>query len=130
SAEVGANWLTAAVSPSTLIDGVSMPWVQRIIWGNHVARGADVLAEQRPAWALVIVWGDGFDDDDNIVWGNNDDDDNIVWGNGEDDGDNIGGGNNLVGPQSEDDEKNTDGGIADEDKTEGGNTAERADGPS
>jgi len=90
SAEVGANWLTAAVSPSTLIDGVSMPWVQRIIWGNHVARGADVLAEQRPAWALVIVWGDGFDDDDNIVWGNNDDDDNIVWGNGEDDGDNIG----------------------------------------
>ena len=121
SAEVGANWLTAAVSPSTLIDGVSMPWVQRIIWGNHVARGADVLAEQRPAWALVIVWGDGFDDDDNIVWGNNDDDDNIVWGNGEDDGDNIVWGNNLVWAQGEDDDDNVVWGNDDDDNIVWGN---------
>ena len=60
-------------------------------------RGRNLLAEQRPAWALAIVWGEGLDDFDNIVWGNNFGvDDNIVWGNAFDAGDNIVWGNNIV----------------------------------
>ena len=69
-----------------------------MVWGNHIAHGIGIIDEQRPSWALNIVWGDGLEDDDNIVWGNDDDnivwgnrsdDDNIVWGNLFDDDDNI-----------------------------------------
>ncbi len=66
-----------------------------MVWGNHIARGTGIISEQRPSWALNIVWGEGLEDDDNIVWGNNDDD-NIVWGNLFDDDDNIVWGNNVV----------------------------------
>jgi len=96
SAAMGANWLTAAVSPSTTIAGQAMPWVQRVAWGNYLAYGTGMVAEQRPSWSLDIVWGNNLDDDDNIVWGNAlDDDDNIVWGNSLDEDDNIVWGNSL-----------------------------------
>jgi serine protease AprX len=95
AAEVGSRWLTASVTPVTTIAGQSYTWSQRMIWGNHIARGTGVIDEQRPAWALDIVWGEGLEDDDNIVWGNSLDD-NIVWGNAFDLDDNIVWGNNLV----------------------------------
>jgi serine protease AprX len=82
AAPVGSNWLVASVAPSSTIGDQTYVWAQRMIWGNHIARGAGVVEEQRPAWALQIVWGEGLEDDDNIVWGNIlDIDDNIVWGN-------------------------------------------------
>jgi serine protease AprX len=93
TAPAGANWLTSAVAPSTLINGESMPWVQQMIWANHLARGTDLLARQRSAWASDTVWGNSFDSGDNIVWGNSLDD-NIVWGNSLS-GDNIVWGNSL-----------------------------------
>jgi serine protease AprX len=118
SAAVGAAWLTASVTPSTLIGGQSYVWAQRMIWGNHIARGAGIITEQRPAWALDIVWGDGLEDDDNIVWGNLDDD-NIVWGNFDDD--NIVWGNNLVWGNSLDDDDNIVWGNFDDDNIVWGN---------
>jgi serine protease AprX len=98
SALIGSPWLTSHVIRSTIIGQTTYPWAQRIVWGNHIARGLDILSEQRPAWAAHIVWGEGLgDDDDNIVWGNNfSDDDNIVWGNSYDDDDNIVWGNDIV----------------------------------
>lgn len=96
AAPLGSAWLTASVTPSSTIGGQTYVWAQRMIWGNHIARGTGVIDEQRPAWALNIVWGDGLEDDDNIVWGNLNDDDNIVWGNALDLDDNIVWGNNLV----------------------------------
>ncbi len=92
AADVGAAWLTSSVTPSSTIGGQTYIWSQRMIWGNRIARGAGVIDEQRPSWALDIVWGEGLDD--NIVWGNADD--NIVWGNALDLDDNIVWGNNLV----------------------------------
>jgi serine protease AprX len=86
---VGEKWLTTAFEPTSVIGGQSYLWAQRMVWGNHIARGTGVIDEQRPSWALNIVWGDGLEDDDNIVWGNSSDDDNIVWGNALDDDDNI-----------------------------------------
>jgi serine protease AprX len=97
SASVGSLWLTSHVIRSTFIGQTAYPWAQRIVWGNHIARGVDILSEQRPAWAAAIVWGEGLGDDDNIVWGNNfSDDDNIVWGNRYDDDDNIVWGDDIV----------------------------------
>jgi serine protease AprX len=100
SAPLGANWLRTAVTPSTTIGGETYAWAQLMIWGNHVARGSGVIDEQRPAWALGVVWGEGLTDDDNIVWGNNDD--NIVWGNSFDDDDNIVWGNDIVWADNDD----------------------------
>jgi len=85
---LGQKWLTASVTPRTIIGGEMYVWAQRMVWGNHIAHGIGIIDEQRPSWALNIVWGDGLEDDDNIVWGNSDDD-NIVWGNLFDDDDNI-----------------------------------------
>jgi serine protease AprX len=106
SAPVGAHWLTASVPTSTHIARRSMPWVQRLIWGNSLAIGNGLVAERRPAWALNIVWGNGPSGgnivwgnslpDDNIVWGNTVGDDNIVWGNSLGD-DNIVWGNSIDG---------------------------------
>jgi serine protease AprX len=101
----GEKWLTALVTPSTIIGGQTYLWAQRMVWGNHIARGTGVIDEQRPSWALNTVWGDGLEDDDNIVWGNNDDD-NIVWGNLFDDDDNIVWGNNVVWGNTQDDDDN------------------------
>jgi serine protease AprX len=106
AATLGSEWLTANVTPSSTIGGQTYVWAQRMIWGNHIARGTGVITEQRPAWALDIVWGDGLEDDDNIVWGNLNDDDNIVWGNALDLDDNIVWGNNLVWANSQDDDDN------------------------
>jgi serine protease AprX len=106
AAAVGTEWLTANITPSSTIGGRTYVWAQRMIWGNHIARGTGVITEQRPAWALDIVWGDGLEDDDNIVWGNLADDDNIVWGNALDVDDNIVWGNNLVWGNSQDDDDN------------------------
>ena len=105
AASVGSEWLTASVTPSSTIGGQTYMWAQRMIWGNHIARGTGVITEQRPAWALDIVWGDGLEDDDNIVWGNLNDD-NIVWGNALDLDDNIVWGNNLVWANNQDDDDN------------------------
>ncbi len=100
---VGAKWLTAHVTPTTTIGGQQYAWAQRMVWGNHIARGTGIIDEQRPSWALKTVWGEGLEDDDNIVWGNNDDD-NIVWGNLLDEDDNIVWGNNVVWGNSQDDD--------------------------
>ena len=85
---LGQKWLVTSLTPSTTIGGEVYAWVRGMVWGNHIASGPGIIDEQRLAWALNIVWGDGFGDDDNIVWGNLDDD-NIVWGNLFDDDDNI-----------------------------------------
>jgi len=85
---IGQKWLMASVTPSTAIGGEVYAWAQSMVWGNYLAHGAGIIDEQRPSWALNIVWGEGLGDDDNIVWGNLDDD-NIVWGNAFDSGDNI-----------------------------------------
>jgi hypothetical protein len=97
-APMGSPWLSTSIAPSTVIGNHSYAWSQSIIYGNRRLAGATLLNEQRPAWALNIVWGEGLgDEDDNIVWGNNfGDDDNIVWGNAFDDDDNIVWGNNIV----------------------------------
>ncbi len=88
-APLGSTWLSSAIEPSTTIGGTSYVWSQSIIWGDRRVAGQRLLREQRPAWSLNIVWGEGLGhEDDNIVWGNRfGDDDNIVWGNrfGEDD---------------------------------------------
>jgi serine protease AprX len=119
---VGQEWLTANVTPSSIIGGQPYVWAQRMIWGNHVARGTGVIDEQRPAWALSIVWGDGVEDDDNIVWGNLNDDDNIVWGNFFDsDDDNIVWGNNLVWANSLETDDNIVWGNFDDDNIVWGN---------
>jgi hypothetical protein len=103
-APIGSKWLKPgypAIYPSTEIAGTEYEWNQSILWGGRTLSGADLMLEQRPAWAANIVWGEGLGtEDDNIVWGNNfGDDDNIVWGNnivwGSDD-DNIVWGNNIV----------------------------------
>jgi serine protease AprX len=96
TASIGQGWLTTNVTPSSTLGGQTYVWSQRMVWGNHIARGTGVISEQRPAWALNIVWGDGLENDDNIVWGNLNDDDNIVWGNALDTDDNIVWGNNIV----------------------------------
>jgi serine protease AprX len=121
SAPTGSNWLLASVTPSTFIGGQSYAWSQRMVWGNHVARGADLIREQRPAWALAIVWGDGLEDDDNIVWGNYADDDNIVWGNALDQDDNIVWGFNVVWANSQEDDDNIVWGNIDDDNIVWGN---------
>jgi serine protease AprX len=97
TARVGQHWLSSSIVPTSVLGGTSYTWSQEVIWGNHIAHGTGILTEQRPAWALAIVWGDGLDLDDNIVWGNSYDDlDNIVWGNTFDEGDNIVWGNSIV----------------------------------
>ena len=70
AAPLGARWLTTSVTPSSIIGGQTYLWSQRMIWGNHIARGTGIIDEQRPSWGLNIVWGEGLEDDDNIVWGN------------------------------------------------------------
>jgi len=97
-APLGSPWLSSSVTPSTVIGSQSYAWSQSMIWGNRRVAGKNLLAEQRPAWGLGIVWGEGLgSEDDNIVWGNLfGDDDNIVWGNSFDDDDNIVWGNNIV----------------------------------
>ena len=88
----GEGWLTANVTPSTTIGGQVYTWSQRMVWGNHIARGTGVITSSGRPRSIIqamaqdddnIVWGNSSgDDDDNIVWGNSfDDDDNIVWGN-------------------------------------------------
>jgi len=123
SAPAGTPWLSAAVPHSTTIDGHAWPWVQRLLWGNYPLSGADLLDDQRSAFALNAVWGNSLvgdldnivsgnsfendqGEDDNIVWGNSleDDLDNIVWGNSlEDELDNIVWGNSFGDDQGEDD---------------------------
>jgi serine protease AprX len=105
AAPLGSGWLMSSFSPSTVIGDIAYQWSQSIIWGNRRVIGATLLSEQRPAWALEIVWGEGLgDEDDNIVWGNLfDDDDNIVWGNFFDEDDNIVWGNNIVWGSDDDD---------------------------
>jgi hypothetical protein len=107
-APVGTPWLSTALTPSTTIGARSYKWSQSIIWGARRVAGKTLMAEQRPAWALNIVWGEGLgNEDDNIVWGNNfGDDDNIVWGNAFDDDDNIVWGNNIVWGDSLNDDDN------------------------
>jgi serine protease AprX len=97
-APLGSPWLSTSLTPTTTIAGQAYTWSQSIIWGARRVAGDSLLSEQRPGWALNIVWGEGLgDEDDNIVWGNNfGDDDNIVWGNAFDTGDNIVWGNNIV----------------------------------
>ena len=124
-ASIGQRWLnTNPFIPSTQIGDKTYAWTQSILWGNHRASGANLMAEQRKAWAAAtawglgfydddnIVWGNDFDLDDNIVWGNNlvwaaADDDNIVWGNLDDDnivwGNNVVWGNGLIGMSLDDD---------------------------
>jgi serine protease AprX len=100
---VGKRWLnTNYLNPNTVVGDKAYAWTQAIIWGNHIVSGATLLAEQRPAWELSTVWGAGFYNDDNIVWGNGLNDDNIVWGNNFDLGDNIVWGNNIVWGASDD----------------------------
>ena len=100
-APIGSTWLKPGyptIDPSTEIAGTEYTWNQSILWGGRTLSGADLMLEQRPAWAANIVWGEGLGtEDDNIVWGNNfADDDNIVWGNALDTDDNIVWGNNIV----------------------------------
>jgi serine protease AprX len=120
---VGGSWLSTTLTPSTTITGHSYSWAQSILWGNRRVAGAKLLAEQRPAWALNIVWGEGMgSEDDNIVWGNNfGDDDNIVWGNSLDVGDNIVWGNNFVWGSSLDDDNIVWGNLFDDDNIVWGN---------
>jgi serine protease AprX len=120
TAPLGSGWLTASIIPTSTIGGVDYTWSQRMIWGNHIARGSGVIDEQRPGWALNIVWGEGLEDDDNIVWGNLDDD-NIVWGNALDQDDNIVWGNNLVWGNSQEDDDNIVWGNLDDDNIVWGN---------
>ena len=101
---MGAPWLSSSLTPSTVIANKSYTWSQSIIWGARRVKGAKLMSEQRPAFALNIVWGEGLGtEDDNIVWGNNfGDDDNIVWGNSFDLDDNIVWGNNIIWDNDDD----------------------------
>jgi serine protease AprX len=72
---VGTPWLSRSVTPSTKINGQTLAWSQRILWGHHVL-GGGVMLVNVPAFNINpthIVWGA----DDHIVWGA---DDHIVWG--------------------------------------------------
>jgi serine protease AprX len=99
STPVDTAWLTASVPPSTDIARVSMPWVQRIVWGNTIAVGEGLVGDNQPAWALNIVWGNSLPDNvvwgNNIVWGNTEGGENVVWGDTLS-ADNIVWGNNVV----------------------------------
>ena len=106
-AALGQKWLSGFLIPYSYINYEVIPWQQRIMWGNHIARGTGIIDEQRPAWALNVVWGEALEGDDNIVWGNLfGGDDNVVWGNNFDLGDNIVWGNNVVWGNSFDDGDN------------------------
>jgi hypothetical protein len=107
SKAIGQRWLAASVTPFSWVGLELLPWSRTLLWGNHRAHGALLMSEQRPAWALNVVWGEALEDGDNIVWGNNfGDDDNIVWGNSFDEDDNIVWGNNVVWGNSFDDGDN------------------------
>jgi subtilisin family serine protease len=73
---VGSWWLTAGVSPSTVIDGHSYAWSQSIIWRNRIASGP-VLFTNRLAWSETVIWG--TDGDDTVIWGTTDYD-TVIWG--------------------------------------------------
>jgi serine protease AprX len=83
---VSSSWLTSNVTPSTTIDGQTLPWAESIVWNGAASFGPVVYIHQA-AWAENIVWGSA---DDNIVWGSAED--NIVWGSS----DNIVWGSNVV----------------------------------
>jgi serine protease AprX len=123
-APVGTSWLSTTLTPSTTIGNKSYAWSQSIIWGARRVVGEKLMTEQRPAWGLNIIWGEGLgDEDDNIVWGNNfGDDDNIVWGNAFDGDDNIVWGNNIVWGDSLSDDDNIVWGNVDDDNIVWGNT--------
>jgi serine protease AprX len=123
-APIGTPWLSTTLTPATIIGNRSYAWSQSIIWGARRVVGEKLMTEQRPAWGLNIIWGEGLgDEDDNIVWGNNfGDDDNIVWGNSFDDDDNIVWGNNLVwGASLGDDDNIVWGNLLDDDNIVWGN---------
>jgi serine protease AprX len=102
-ASVGSKWISQSIAPTTHIGDRNYTWAQAVLWGNRKVYGVNLMTEQRPAWALSVVWGEGLGlEDDNIVWGNFFNDDNIVWGNLFDDGDNIVWGNNVVWANNDD----------------------------
>ena len=87
SARPGTTWIRRRITAAnTDANGRSIPWGQRIIYGDrfmrpryaqvHLLRWNDDVVWAYDALADNIVWGNS--DDDNIVWGNGK---NIVWGN-------------------------------------------------
>jgi serine protease AprX len=78
----GQWWMTSSVTPSTTIEGDTLPWSTEVVWNNHVVWGDTVFYKQS-AWANHVVWGDtafGWStpttEGQHVVWG-----DTAVWAN-------------------------------------------------
>ena len=80
---VGSWWLGSGVTPSTTIDGATLPWSQKVIYGDKVI-GGNVVYSNNIIWGTNIIWGSThsgswganvFVLDDNIIWGSD-----IIWG--------------------------------------------------
>ena len=80
NATLGWNWVTAAFSKTTTVDGQVISWNDNVVWGTNVLYGGS-LDTKMNAWASDnVVWGTN----DNVVWGtslaSNTMYDNVVWG--------------------------------------------------
>lgn len=73
-AAIGTWRLTSAVSETTTLAGVTLPWTRRMLWGQSLVYGEAVYTNA-PAWQTAIVWGDALVWGDTFIWG-----DALVWG--------------------------------------------------
>lgn len=106
-AAIGTPWLEQGVTPSTVIDGVELPWTQQVSWGDRQVWGQPINRRESAwtniTWGADTTWGPDTTLDSTslvtdslstwssqIVWGpglvaTNGDDEHIVWGNSFDD---------------------------------------------
>lgn len=61
-AAIGAWRLRSAVSETSTLAGVTLPWRRRMLWGQSLVYGEAVYTNA-PAWQTAVVWGDA------LVWG-------------------------------------------------------------
>lgn len=61
-AAIGAWRLRSAVSETSTLAGVTLPWTRRMLWGQSLVYGEAVYTNA-PAWQTAVVWGDA------LVWG-------------------------------------------------------------
>ncbi len=73
-AAIGSWRLTSAVSETSTLAGVTLPWTRRMLWGQSLLYGQAVYTNA-PAWQQAIVWGDTLIWGDTLVWG-----DSLIWG--------------------------------------------------
>jgi len=79
---LGYNWLVGGVTESSVNDGQTIAWSNRIVWGDQIILG-DAVYSNRSSWARGQVWGEstmrwsyGTVLVDAIVWANQ-----VVWSN-------------------------------------------------